>query len=253
MPPMPIGTDTMNTRRQSTAASTPPRIRPMNMPEMPATWLMPIAVPRWSDGNASVRIAGELAISIAPPMAWMTRKPISHSAPGRPGQRVERQDERAEAEDREPGVVHPHPAVDVAQPAEGDHQHGRHDQVAHQHPEQVADVARGQRVELDAAEDGRQRDDHDRGVDGGRQHAQRGVGQRQPLVVRSENGPRRSGRLCGGPVRGGAVRGGAGLRAGRGAGAVAGVLCCVALPGSLAVRRLAHLAVISLAGANNCY
>ncbi len=56
----------------------------MNMPEIPATWLMPIAVPRWLDGNASVRIAGALAISIAPPNAWMTRKPISHSAPDGP-------------------------------------------------------------------------------------------------------------------------------------------------------------------------
>ena len=81
VPPRPIGTDTMNTRRQSTAASSPPRIRPMNWPEMPATWLMPMAVPRWLAGNASVRMAGELAISMAPPTAWMTRKPISHSAP----------------------------------------------------------------------------------------------------------------------------------------------------------------------------
>jgi len=56
----------------------------MNWPEMPATWLMPIAMPRWSAGNASVRIAGELAISIAPPVAWMTRKPISHRAPAGP-------------------------------------------------------------------------------------------------------------------------------------------------------------------------
>ena len=83
-PPMPIGTETMNTRRQSTAARMPPRISPMNVPEMPATWLMPMAVPRWSAGNASVRIAGELAISMAPPMACITRQPISHSAPAGP-------------------------------------------------------------------------------------------------------------------------------------------------------------------------
>jgi len=56
----------------------------MNMPEMPATWLMPIAVPRWLEGNASVRIAGALAISIAPPTAWITRNPISHNAPEGP-------------------------------------------------------------------------------------------------------------------------------------------------------------------------
>jgi hypothetical protein len=68
------------------------------------------------------------------------------------GQRVERQEQSTQGEDREAGVVHLDPAVDVAQPAEGDDQDGRHDQVAHQHPQQVADVARGQRVELDAAE-----------------------------------------------------------------------------------------------------
>ena len=83
-PPTPIGTDTMNTSRQSTAARMPPTISPMNVPEIPATWLMPIAVPRWSAGNASVRMAGELAISMAPPVACTTRQPISHSAPPGP-------------------------------------------------------------------------------------------------------------------------------------------------------------------------
>ena len=53
----------------------------MNVPEMPATSLMPMAVPRWSEGKASVRIAGELAISMAPPVACTTRQPISQSAP----------------------------------------------------------------------------------------------------------------------------------------------------------------------------
>ncbi len=56
----------------------------MNWPEMPATWLMPMAMPRWLNGNASVRMAGELAISMAPPTAWMIRNPISHSAPPGP-------------------------------------------------------------------------------------------------------------------------------------------------------------------------
>jgi hypothetical protein len=35
-------------------------------------------------GNASVRIAVELAVSIDPPMAWINRQPISHSAPRTP-------------------------------------------------------------------------------------------------------------------------------------------------------------------------
>ena len=38
-------------------------------------------MPRWLAGNASVRIAAVLAMSIAPPNAWTMRKPISHSAP----------------------------------------------------------------------------------------------------------------------------------------------------------------------------
>ena len=118
----------------------------MNWPEMPATWLMPIAMPRWLNGNASVRMAGELAISIAPPTACRIRQPISHSAPDGPVNGSNGQRERAEREDREAEVVHPDPAVDVTEAAERHHQDGRDDQVAHQHPEQVADVARGQRI-----------------------------------------------------------------------------------------------------------
>ena len=43
--------------------------------------MTPSAMPRWFDGNASVRIAAEDAISIAPPTPWTTRQPISHIAP----------------------------------------------------------------------------------------------------------------------------------------------------------------------------
>ena len=75
---------TQNTARQSIAASRPPATRPMNWPASPATWLMPSAKPRRSAGNASVRIAAELAISIDPPTACSTRQPISHSAPWPP-------------------------------------------------------------------------------------------------------------------------------------------------------------------------
>jgi hypothetical protein len=45
---------------------------------------MPSAKPRCSAGNASVRIAAELAVSMDPPIAWSTRQPISHSAPWPP-------------------------------------------------------------------------------------------------------------------------------------------------------------------------
>ena len=54
----------------------------MNEPAMAATWLMPSAIPRWLAGNASVRIAVELANNIDAPMPWTTRQLISHRAPG---------------------------------------------------------------------------------------------------------------------------------------------------------------------------
>jgi hypothetical protein len=69
VPTTPIGTLTQNTERQSHSASTPPRTRPMNEPAIAATWLMPRAMPRCRAGNASVRIAVELAKIIAPPTA----------------------------------------------------------------------------------------------------------------------------------------------------------------------------------------
>ena len=73
MPNTPIGTFTQNTRRQSTAASSPPSSSPTNWPEIPAIWLMPSAMPRCVAGNASVRIAAEFAISIDPPNACTIR------------------------------------------------------------------------------------------------------------------------------------------------------------------------------------
>ena len=84
VPNRPNGTLIQNTARQSQADSRPPSSSPTNWPEMPATWLMPSAMPRWPGGNASVRIAAEFDISIAPPKACTNRHPISHSAPCAP-------------------------------------------------------------------------------------------------------------------------------------------------------------------------
>ncbi len=84
VPNIPNGTLTQKTSRQCTSASSPPAIKPMNEPAMPATIEMPIARPRSLSGNASVRMAVELAISSAPPMPWMTRQPINHSAAALP-------------------------------------------------------------------------------------------------------------------------------------------------------------------------
>src|SRR6266536_2390599 len=47
--------------------------------------------------------------------------------------------------------------------------------VAHDHPQQVADVSRREGVQVDAAEDRWHRDDHNGGIQGCHQHAERGV------------------------------------------------------------------------------
>ena len=75
--------------------------------------------PRWSAGKASVRMAEELANSIAPPTPWPTRITISQIAPAVP---VEPGDRQQEGEDREDGkaeVEDPDPAEHVAHPTEG--------------------------------------------------------------------------------------------------------------------------------------
>ena len=60
----------------------------MNEPAMPATWFSPRARPRSSAGKASVRIALELASSMAPPTPCRTRIPISHQAAAVPCSQV---------------------------------------------------------------------------------------------------------------------------------------------------------------------
>ncbi len=51
---------------------------------MPATELMPSAMPRWLAGNASVRIAAEFAMIMAPPMPWTMRIAMRNTAAGTP-------------------------------------------------------------------------------------------------------------------------------------------------------------------------
>jgi len=77
---MQIGTLTANTRRQLTAARRPPKMSPMKDPASSETPLMPRASPRWSAGKASVRMAAELPIIIAPPVAWIMRRMMISSA-----------------------------------------------------------------------------------------------------------------------------------------------------------------------------
>ncbi len=48
----------------------------MNEPLKAAAWLTPRARPRWSSGKASVRMAAELAMSMAAPTPWKMRMTI---------------------------------------------------------------------------------------------------------------------------------------------------------------------------------
>ena len=50
----------------------------MNVPLKAAAWFTPRAMPRWPSGKASVRIAAELAMSMAAPTPWKMRITIRH-------------------------------------------------------------------------------------------------------------------------------------------------------------------------------
>ena len=69
----PTGTETRKTSRQLIGARMPPRINPMKEPLKAAAWFTPRARPRWSSGKASVRMAAELAMSMAAPTPWKMR------------------------------------------------------------------------------------------------------------------------------------------------------------------------------------
>ena len=84
VPSRPRGMLTQKIDRQSHSASTPPATRPRNEPARAETMLTPSAMPRCRTLNASVMIAAELAISMAPPIACATRQPISQRAPPPP-------------------------------------------------------------------------------------------------------------------------------------------------------------------------
>ena len=109
---------------------------------MPAIWLMPIAMPRWCSGKASVRMAVELAIRKAAPTPWKSRMTTSQMRGRGAGHPGDREQEREERVDDEAEVVHAHPSEHVAESPEADDQDRRHDHEAEDHPEQVERVAR---------------------------------------------------------------------------------------------------------------
>ena len=80
----PTGTETRKTRRQLIGARMPPSTRPRNEPTTIAMLFTPSASPRSFCGNASVRMALELANTSAPPTPCPTRITISQIAPAAP-------------------------------------------------------------------------------------------------------------------------------------------------------------------------
>ncbi len=102
---------------------------------------------------------------------------------GGTGHPVDREQQRRHRVDHESEVVDAHPAEHVAESPEADDQHARDDQIAEHHPQQVEAVARCQRVQLDAAEDVRHRDDRDRAVERREQNRECRIRQRDPFVV----------------------------------------------------------------------
>ena len=107
-------------------------------------------------------------------------------------------------EDDEADLEHAHAAEHVADAAGRHDQGGRDQAVAHEDPQQVGEVARVERAQVDAAEDGRQRDQQARGVDHGHEHAERRAGEHDPLVGERVRVRARS--TCSGGLPTGAVR-----------------------------------------------
>ncbi len=98
-------------------------------------------------------------------------------------ERIERKQDRSGGEHRKAGVVDPDSAEHVAEAAESDHENCLDQPVPHDHPQQVEDVARRQRVKVDAAKDRRQSDDDDRTVERRHEHGGGRVRQRHPPVA----------------------------------------------------------------------
>ena len=153
VPRTPKGTEIKKTRCHSTGASSPPRTSPMNEPAMAATLLMPrpqtALVSREGVGDDGRGVGEEHgpADPLAHPHDDQPDRPFGPTEPG-DGQKDREDGEHGKAE-----VEDLHPAEHVADPAQGDDEHGQHHHEAHQHPQHVAGVAGRERVEVDPPED----------------------------------------------------------------------------------------------------
>jgi len=82
-----------------------------------------------------------------------------------------------------PGTENDAEVVHAADSPEGHDKDRDNEYVAHQHPQQVARVGGDERVEVGPTKNRRQRNQHDRCVDGGHQHDEGRVRERDQLVA----------------------------------------------------------------------
>ena len=183
VPNSPTGTEIRNTSRQSIGASRPPSTRPTNMPLTPTMLLMPERHAALVGGKRVGDDRRRVGQQEGRADALHDAEDDQVDGPGAPGHPVDGQHQRGDRVDDEAEVVHLHAPVHVAEPPEADDQHARDDQEAEDHPQQVEAVRRHQRVEVDAAEDVRHRDQRDRAVERRQQHPERHVRERDPLVA----------------------------------------------------------------------
>jgi hypothetical protein len=164
----------------------------MNEPAIPATWFRPRARPRSLAGKASVRIALELAISMAPPTPCRTRIRISHQAAAVPCSQVSDRATENNAKTAKPRLyIRTRPNMSPSRP-----KLTTSTAVTTRYPMS----SQSRRLVLPGCngltpmqpEDVRQADQHDGRIDGRHQDAERGVGQGNPLVPGP--GARRGGR-----------------------------------------------------------
>ena len=140
------------------------------MPLTPTMLLMPSAMPRWFGGKGVGDDRRRVREQAGAADALHDAEDDQVARAGAAGHPVDREQQRGDRVDDEAEVVDPHAAEHVAEAAEADDQHARHDHVAEDHPQQVEAVGRHERVEVDAAEDVRHRDQRDRRVERREQH-----------------------------------------------------------------------------------
>ena len=130
----PIGTLMKKIHRQSNAVtSRPPRVGPAIVATPATAPQMPNAAPRRSAGKTVVMIASVCGISSAAPTPCTARNAISRPGVGARPQAAGQREQR-DADDEQLAL-----AAQVAEPAGGDQQHGEHQRVGVDDPQDLVE------------------------------------------------------------------------------------------------------------------